>query len=85
MLCSKGGADPTFASAKVRDAIGRIGIFFLSVYVGRQMGSLASEHAVASVKILIHFLLLGAIESDTRTCTVILVVEGRSFESTVHS
>ncbi len=27
MLYTKGGADPTFASAKVKNAIGRIGIF----------------------------------------------------------
>ncbi len=29
MLYTKGGADPTFASAKVKNAIGRIGIFWL--------------------------------------------------------
>ncbi len=27
LLHTKGGADPTFASAKVKNAIGRIGIF----------------------------------------------------------
>ncbi len=27
LLYTKGGADPTFASAKVKNAIGRIGIF----------------------------------------------------------
>ncbi len=31
-LYTKGGADPTFASAKVKNAIGRIGIFVLQVY-----------------------------------------------------
>ncbi len=30
-LGTKGGADPTFASAKVRNAIGRIGIF--NIYI----------------------------------------------------
>ena len=29
LLYTKGGADPTFASAKVKNAIGRIGIFNL--------------------------------------------------------
>ena len=29
LLYTKGGADPTFASAKVKNAIGRIGIFLL--------------------------------------------------------
>ncbi len=28
LLYTKGGADPTFASAKVKNAIGRIGVFF---------------------------------------------------------
>ena len=31
LLYTKGGADPTFASAKVKNAIGRIGIFFYDI------------------------------------------------------
>ena len=32
LLYTKGGADPTFASAKVKNAIGRIGIFAINFH-----------------------------------------------------
>ena len=32
LLYTRGGADPIFASAKVKNAIGRIGIFILSIH-----------------------------------------------------
>ena len=78
---TKGGADPTFASAKVKNAIGRIGIFYL-IY-SRKHCCRRSDYFIAFQEHFSHCLILLFLPHKVRSFESFLEIEcGTSFDET---